>query len=307
MNHHLARTAALVDARRRILGNRRRGFVPKQLPPSAVERAYRLALLRIVDLAWQATYELRQELPTLLHSAAAERRLDAGEGDRIKRGAARARERIGSVINQRDLEELARTFAARTATHQRIQLEKQTKAVLGADPGLDRNLAPLINGFVVENAQLITNVSEQVITDVALTSQRAITSGMTPGALAKELEKRHGFARDRARLIARDQIGKLTGQINVARQKAMGVSKFIWRTVKDDRVRGAPDGLYPKAEPSHYDREGKTYSFDDPPDGELPGEPIQCRCYAEPVFDDILDELDAFAANAPALPRRGRR
>jgi uncharacterized protein with gpF-like domain len=52
----------------------------------------------------------------------------------------------------------------------------------------------------------------------------------------------------------------------------------VWRTVGDERVR-----------PSTRIATAKRTRYDDPPDGELPGEPIQCRCSAEPVFDDILD------------------
>ncbi len=103
-------------------------------------------------------------------------------------------------------------------------------------------------------------------------------------------------AADRAELIAVDQVGKLYGQVNAKRQQDLGVTEFIWRTVGDERVRGNPGGLYPKATPSHWDRDSKTYRYDDPPKGksgekELPGVPIRCRCSAEPKLDHLLDDL----------------
>jgi len=80
-------------------------------------------------------------------------------------------------------------------------------------------------------------------------------------------------SRRRAKLIARDQIGKLNGRINASRLTSIGIDKFIWRTSKDERVR-----------PDHRKREGKIYEFSNPPNGEIPGTPINCRCFAEPVI-----------------------
>ncbi len=36
---------------------------------------------------------------------------------------------------------------------------------------------------------------------------------------------------------------------------------------------------------------GRKFSFADPPNGELPGTPIMCRCFADPVVDNILAEV----------------
>jgi uncharacterized protein with gpF-like domain len=38
--------------------------------------------------------------------------------------------------------------------------------------------------------------------------------------------------------------------------------------------------------------EETPFPYASPPPEGLPGEPILCRCYAEPVFDDLLAELD---------------
>jgi SPP1 gp7 family putative phage head morphogenesis protein len=71
--------------------------------------------------------------------------------------------------------------------------------------------------------------------------------------------------------------------VNHARQRELGVERFVWRTMGDERVRDEHDEL-----------KGETFSYDDPPeiDGEptLPGDDVQCRCYAEPVLDDLFDD-----------------
>ncbi len=70
---------------------------------------------------------------------------------------------------------------------------------------------------------------------------------------ADELEDGFGIATRHARLIARDQIGKLNGQVTAARHQELGVKSFIWRTAGDDRVR-----------PEHEELEGESFTYDDP-------------------------------------------
>jgi peptidoglycan hydrolase-like protein with peptidoglycan-binding domain len=50
---------------------------------------------------------------------------------------------------------------------------------------------------------------------------------------------------------------------------------YIWRTVGDNRVRS-----------EHAVRDGKTFSWDNPPDGGHPGEAPNCRCTAETVEEE---------------------
>lgn len=103
----------------------------------------------------------------------------------------------------------------------------------------------------------------------------------------------------RARVIARDQTGKLNGTLTENRQKSIGVSGYTWRNSQDERVRGNPSGKYPDAPNDHWSREGKKFLWDystgdipegyeesPPPDGN-PGEAINCRCFAEPDFSTI--------------------
>jgi SPP1 gp7 family putative phage head morphogenesis protein len=239
--------------------------------------------LDLVQRAERSLEPLLAQLPGLLESASRERgRTDAGEGERARDLIDQARLVLANSIRPGEIQEIARLFATRVSTFQRIQLGRQVTAALGVDVlGTDRHVAPLVGGFVEENASLIRNLTSKMYDDVEQSVTRAVASGTLQRDLAIELSGKIGVTRDRAKLIARDQIGKLYGQVNAARQREMGVERFVWRTVNDQRVR-----------PEHEDREGKTYRYDDPPDGELPGEPINCRCFAEPVFDAILGETE---------------
>lgn len=265
----------------------------------------------VLDYARRLTLDIRaaraafgplmSELPGLLAHAREERRadrFDAGEGRRVRELVNAARSHLVSTMSQRHIEELAEEFARKTSTFQRVQLNRQTRAALGVDAfARDRFLPVLVEGFVDENVALIKGITPQLADAVEAAVTRALQKGTLHGDLAEELEDRFGYAEDRAKLIARDQIGKLYGQVNAARQQEMGVAKFIWRTVGDSRVRGMPGGKYERAEPSHAALEGETFEYANPPPADvdggpaLPGVPINCRCYPEPVFDDLLADL----------------
>ncbi len=198
-----------------------------------------------------------------------------------------AKARLQARINVNAIKELATKFAQHTSTFQRIQLNRQTKAALGVDLFTgDRGIPARISGFVSENVALIKSIPEEVASRVEKKIARAVNSGQLHGDLAKDLENDFGFPETRAKLIARDQVGKLYGQINASRSQEVGATQFIWRTVGDERVRD-----------DHSDFDGETYAYDDPPNGTLPGEEINCRCSAEPVFDDIVDATEDVSAD----------
>lgn len=276
-NARAERTAAEIGTRRTFGAARNpRAVLPRQIPPDAIARDYARAIFRIIDRVEQQMAPILAMVPEMIETARNERR-DAGEGRRV-RELIRA---LAPVISTAEIESIAILFATRTSTFQRIQLNKQVQSGLGIDLFIsDRRVPVLVDGFVSENTALIEDVPRELKGRLERTITRAIASGTPRSDLARQLESDFGFSRNRARLIARDQTGKLYGQINVARQQDLGVESFIWRTVGDRRVR-----------PDHVALDGEKFRFDQPPSEGLPGEPIQCRCYAEPVFDGILGEV----------------
>jgi len=57
--------------------------------------------------------------------------------------------------------------------------------------------------------------------------------------------------------------------------------QYIWRTSGDDKVRH-----------EHAVREGKVFSWDNPPEGGHPGEEYGCRCMAEPYPNETTPHLE---------------
>lgn len=180
----------------------------------------------------------------------------------------------------KEAEALAKKFANRTVAHADEQLKRQAKAALGVDVfTAERGLAQQVEPFVTENVALIRSVPKKYFDDVEVMVARAVAEGQRWEDLATDLQDKFKIAENRAKLIAVDQVGKLYGNIQQLRQQQLGVEKYIWRTVNDNRVR-----------PEHRVREGKLFSWDKPPSGGHPGHEIRCRCFPDPFFDDLLGD-----------------
>lgn len=177
--------------------------------------------------------------------------------------------------------------------------------LLTSEPWLNSEL----QSFTKENVTLIKDIGHQAIKDIEGTVQRGFRLGKTADAIAQEIVyrgklKKAGVFRsieNRAKFIARDQIGKLTGNLNRLRQTSAGINMYIWRTAIDERVRT-----------SHKIMEGLLCRWNNPtvyspdegskwlprPFGAVqlqPGEDYQCRCYGEPYFPELAKELQVGA------------
>lgn len=107
--------------------------------------------------------------------------------------------------------------------------------------------------------------------------QKAVHNGDRFEDLQAELVQLDGIDSRRAEVIARDQTNKYNAGMTQERSRSLGITHYFWRTVGDDSVR-----------PEHRARNGRRFAYDDPPSDGPPGVPVQCRCYADPDFDDAL-------------------
>ena len=228
--------------------------------------------------------EVVVRLEEFLHESALERgepvRRDAG-GKKVNDLIDRISKQFFEDLKPTELEALARKYAQRASDLQKIALQRQIKAAVGVDVfAAEPNLAPYIADFVAENVALIKSVPNKYLDEVEGVVTRGVRAGARAGEIAAELQDRFAVSESRAALIARDQIGKFYGELNEVRQQALGVERYIWRTVRDNRVRE-----------EHAERDGQVFSWDDPPEDGHPGEPINCRCYAEPDLSSILEAV----------------
>lgn len=130
-----------------------------------------------------------------------------------------------------------------------------------------------IDAAIIENANLIRSIQSHYLDKVRLAVSQAALEGKRPTSVVNEIMEIGQVSESRARLIARDQTNKLNGALTKARQEDLGVEEYVWDTSGDERVR-----------PSHAELDGKVFRWDSPPSVGHPGQDIQCRCVARPLF-----------------------
>jgi SPP1 gp7 family putative phage head morphogenesis protein len=261
--------------RRRVSGKR----MPIMLYPAAAERRYVRALQGWVDgMAAEVLPDLE---PLIAAGVAAQSRTDAARADvadwqagirRLLKAKAAA-----MMIPQTAIDEAAE----QTDDFNEAQIRAVTRKLFGisleaADTGIKKAAA----AFSRENVELITTLKKNTFKRIRQEAERGVLAGRPNAQIAKDLREAFGIERRHARLIARDQVSKLNGQLTETRQTALGIESYTWQTSGDDRVRA-----------THRSKNGNVYKWSDPPsDTGHPGQDFQCRCTARaviPLFADL--------------------
>ena len=183
----------------------------------------------------------------------------------------------GWVLDEEGMTGAVRASGDRAAAAHKDRFVRQFQSALKVD------VTPLLNTSRVatymmrwreENVALIRTIPprlrEQLLIDM---NEFLATNPFDRGGLREVVDRGGRSSGFNARRIARDQVNKAVGQFSRMRQTDVGVTRYVWRTSLDERVR-----------PTHADLEGTEQSWDAAPVDGHPGEAIQCRCRAEPVI-----------------------
>lgn len=150
-----------------------------------------------------------------------------------------------------------------------------------------------------DNYTLITSNAKNYVSKINTLTEQAIVNGLSPKKLKEEIYKAtEGLTQKHCKLIARDQMGKLNGQITQAQMEEIGLDMYVWSTAFDDRVRdshAAMEGLlcrWDDASVCSYDG-GKTWV--DRPSAAVqlhPGQDIQCRCVGLSYYPELTSQIE---------------
>lgn len=252
--------------------------LPRAARPDRIAAEYQRALGPVVGILLDLLAEFLRELEREWQTLPGQR---TDNDQDVTRLVKRTADKLTRVIKAESVLPIASKYGAATSDFQRAQLAKQARASVSIDvrklAGLDRNVPKQIVSFAETNAQLITGLGQRMADDIADVVQEGVVSGSRWETIAGRLAHAGQVTESRAALIARDQVGKLFGDINKQRQTNLGVTRYVWRTVRDNRVREEHEAL-----------DGDSISWDSPPTDGHPGEAVNCRCYADPDFSELL-------------------
>lgn len=273
--------AELRAARRgRVKARKRTGPRPAspRTPEARYERALRglnRALVREVDRTIQPYLNAARRA----ESAAASEREDA----EINTGLfgtdfGTLRIRLGRMVREAAVSPIVDQFGREIVKWNTREMRRILSVDLADEtPALRAILAQIRR----DNVALITSIADRLLDDVFRTVTESVIHGTRVETLAREIRERYSVSDSRARLIARDQTLKANASLTQERHKEAGVSRYVWSSSRDERVR-----------PIHALLDGFVFDWSDPPitaeDGSTnhPGEDYQCRCIAIPVLDD---------------------
>lgn len=155
-----------------------------------------------------------------------------------------------------------------------------------------------------QNAQLIKSIPAKYLEEVQTLVMANMRAGMRPSYIEKALQEQFGVTQRRARFIARDQTGKIQGELAEKQQRGVGFEYFGWEDSDDERVR-------------HWHHELATrvtaygvgvYRWDNLPLGPKgtpikPGSDYACRCIPRPVSAREVKANQDAGRTAPGVLR----
>lgn len=229
-------------------------------PPRGLESEIRRVLAPMLD-------QIRATLPRL-----------RTPGDAVRLGRALRR-----VWSDAKLERAIRRVIVRAEQRASVGWAKWERIKATRDrrrDAADYDGEALIDEWTKQAVARISGIRDEVAERMRKDITAALKAGVDPAELADRWRREglpldRGTAEGRLRVIAQHQLASLHAQVQSARARALGVRDFVWHTQEDDRVREAHRVLH-----------GRVFTYDDPPSEGLPGQPINCRCWAESVVPD---------------------
>jgi SPP1 gp7 family putative phage head morphogenesis protein len=173
---------------------------------------------------------------------------------------------------------------ATAAAVEEIVSQAATQVAKGMERAIERTgVAPVpsrsVGAIAMASARIATQGAQAAnsafVSQAANLAQKSMLVNVgTPGldTLRDQIRDLAASGTRRAKLRARDMVGDMVAATRKSVAEANGITHFVWRTQGDTRVRD-----------SHRGFEGKVYSYaEGSPEG-LPSQPVNCRCWDEPV------------------------
>lgn len=199
---------------------------------------------------------------------------DASALSQINAAFAKFHAEVNKRITEKDIDNLAAKVVNSQVKRNKMQWQAKTKTVGISIKGKQsfKGEQDYIKSRIETNTTLIKNLKSQYIEELNIDLKYSYEQGRPSSLLAKDIEKRFGITKRRAKLIARNETKNTNAQLNKKQAMELGFGNPKWQTMMDGRER-----------PEHARHNGKEYEFGvGLPDGEggkeEPGDKINCRC-----------------------------
>lgn len=226
--------------------------------PASIEREYGRISRQYMRLLKES---IEDEIPALKERIMMERGTYRADGindvmellekvlDKIQK---RFTEKTQGYGLRRKLESLANMTRKLTIREWKKAVDKTLGINIIEDYYMGEFFQTAIDRWVDENVLLIKTIPSDTLGDMRTIVKEGFLNGKSTTSIMKEIQHKYNVEKSHARLLARDQIGKLNASINEAQQRDAGIEEYIWDDCGDGRVRGIPQGAQRKKIPLGY-------------------------------------------------------
>lgn len=264
--------------------------------PDDVEQYYRVQMQSLIR---QMKKSVEQDIVPVVRQSKAGYTADAWSDD-IEAAINKAWGKFSTAAMESKFRDIAREVVNRITkktTQNMVKSVNQSTGVNMAPIFEEQDMSDFISANIKNNTSMITSIRDEYMKSV----ENAIWSGTagqsSPTDIVGNIRDQTGVSERRAKMIARDQTGKITSQVTERRHKQAGIEYYQSIDAGDERVAGRPGGKYPNARISCWGiarrdigygkgvykvSEGASWGGET---GLHPGRhhPL-CRCISRPVF-----------------------
>lgn len=229
---------------------------PKPVRPSEdAERYYRGQLRSLVRLmASELVAALEPELRRLKPDYIADSLVTMdGWAEQILSAIRKVSSRFTSSLFESQITRVAASTISRAEADNAEDFRDSVNKAVGVDFELitkPKGMTDYLEASTAENVNLIKSIPTEYFQKVETLVLGGMKGGLTPTAIARQIQEETGVTARRAKLIARDQTSKLNSDLTRQRQAAAGIEFYKSSDAGDVRVAGNPAGKYPNAKVS---------------------------------------------------------
>lgn len=198
--------------------------------------------------------------------------------------ANKVKKKMLKQFNNDRLDELAAKILNSTNKKAASQLYAQVENTIGIPSTqllANEGMRFQTNALILETSQWAKKLRDETLELYTANTLRAMTLGTSLEEIMKEFSGMEEKRLNHAKFTARNQIANFNAVTSKIRTQKLGITRAIWRTSRDERVRRC-----------HQVRDGKEFNLDEglysSCDGKtlIPGVDFQCRCIAEYIIPE---------------------
>jgi SPP1 gp7 family putative phage head morphogenesis protein len=167
------------------------------------------------------------------------------------------------------LKKLVDPMQSKVDKFNKTQFTRQFKRISGVDP---LRYEPEISGLLEvagnQNVNKIVTQSSNYFDQIQEMTDLSLRKGTSVAELAEDIQTLTGATKSQANLIAIDQVQKLNANLEEERQKNNKITRYIWRTRRNARVRSKDNS---SGYSDHKGLEGAVFDWNFPPTTVLKG------------------------------------